>query len=97
MTWNRSTRRQRLPANWRQLRLRVLARDAHRCQIQGPRCILIATEVDHVVPNDDHSPSNLRAACRVCHASKSANEGVASRATIAARGKRPPEPHPGLR
>jgi 5-methylcytosine-specific restriction protein A len=36
---------------WRRLRLKVLARDGHQCQIRGPRCIVNATQVDHVVAN----------------------------------------------
>ena len=86
----------RLPANWKSLRRRVLARDYHSCQIQGPRCQLLATEVDHIVPNEDHSMGNLRAVCRVCHREKTKLEAAEGYRRALKRGKRPEEPHPGL-
>ena len=60
---------------WRSLRLKVLARDGHMCQIRGPRCIVNATQVDHVVAKHlggQDVPSNLQAACVPCHAHKTA-------------------------
>jgi 5-methylcytosine-specific restriction endonuclease McrA len=59
-------------AKWQRLRKAVLARDGHVCQIQGPRCTVYATTVDHVLPSSTHphlfwDPSNLRAACRRCN------------------------------
>jgi 5-methylcytosine-specific restriction endonuclease McrA len=48
----------------------ILARDSHACQIRGPRCTGVATQVDHVVALADGGahldPLNLRAACATC-------------------------------
>jgi 5-methylcytosine-specific restriction endonuclease McrA len=59
-------------ARWQRLRRAVLARDGHVCQIQGPRCTLYATTVDHVLPSSTHphlfwTATDLRAACRRCN------------------------------
>ena len=91
--WASSTRKTRLPADWERRRSAVLYRDGHRCQIAGPTCTQVATEVDHVVPNDDHGLDNLQAACHPCHWAKSQAESAAARLTRA----RPGEKHPGLR
>lgn len=91
MPWNTSTRRQRLPSNWPITRRRILDRDHHQCQLRYPDCTHHATEVDHVTPGDNHHPANLQAACRSCHATKSAREGNAAKRPRT----RPPEPHPG--
>jgi 5-methylcytosine-specific restriction enzyme A len=87
----------RLPADWWKRRQRVLRRDGHRCQLRYPGiCTVVASHVDHRVAGDDHSLSNLQAACPACHGRKSAVEGVAARAAKQASRKRQPEPHPGL-
>jgi 5-methylcytosine-specific restriction endonuclease McrA len=56
---------------WRRLRLLVLARDRHVCQVRGPVCTRVATCVDHIVSRSDGgdmwNPANLRAACRPCN------------------------------
>jgi 5-methylcytosine-specific restriction protein A len=56
---------------YRQLRQWVLARDRHQCQIRGPNCTHVATQVDHIVARADGGPvfdlANLRAACRTCN------------------------------
>lgn len=57
---------------WRELRLRVLAEEPY-CQIRGPRCTGVSTQVDHVValsiaPELAHERSNLRGACAPCNA-----------------------------
>jgi 5-methylcytosine-specific restriction endonuclease McrA len=94
--WSGSTRKNRLPTDWRMLRARVLERDGHRCVI----CGALANQVDHIAPGDDHSMHNLRALCPEHHHAKSAREGsVAANAKRWARDstRRPPEPHPGLR
>lgn len=67
----RSTRRSRLPSDWARLRLRILRRDACTCHVCGGE----ANEVDHIVPGDNHDPSNLAPICRPCHLSKSGHEG----------------------
>jgi hypothetical protein len=59
--------RAHLPADWRDRRARVLARDGHRCTIAGPRCTGLATEVDHIGDRDDHRELMLRSACHACH------------------------------
>ena len=56
---------------WRALRLRVLARDLHVCQIRGDGCTIRATPVDHIVSphegGDFWDEANLRAACTHCN------------------------------
>ena len=68
---------------WRTLRLRILQRDNHRCQINHRGCTLIADQVDHIIPLVDggakYDPSNLRAACTHCNASLGASMGNARR------------------
>ena len=94
MSWEGSTRRDRLPANWKtEVRPSILERDKHRCQLQHEDiCIGTASEVDHIVAGDDHAPANLQAICTPCHRFKSSSEGAAARPRI----NRPPEPHPAL-
>lgn len=89
-TWQ-SRRQYRLPPNWPQLRRAVMHRDQHTCQLRYDGCQGHATDVDHIEPGDNHDPNNLQAACRRCHATKSAREGNAAKIPT----KRPPEPHPG--
>ena len=58
---------------WKQQRLRVLARDAYTCVYCGEP----ANEVDHVVPRakgGSHDLDNLVAACRRCNGIKGARE-----------------------
>jgi 5-methylcytosine-specific restriction protein A len=61
---------------YRLLRLWVLDRDRGQCQIRGPKCTQLATEVDHIVSRADggqvFDPANLRAACRPCNAARGA-------------------------
>jgi 5-methylcytosine-specific restriction enzyme A len=57
---------------WQRLRLQVLARDGHACQIGGPRCRGRANTVHHILPSSTHpelfwDPSNLQAACGACN------------------------------
>lgn len=89
MGWERSTRRKRLPVDWARRRILVLQRDRYRCR----RCGATATEVDHVVPGDDHRLTNLQALCKRCHGSKTGTEGAAA---VAGRPRRTP-PRPELR
>ena len=79
--WATSDRSRRLPSSstWARIRAAVLNRDQHLCQINGPSCRLIATEVDHIVPGDDHRMENLQAACSVCHRAKTQAEAAAAR------------------
>lgn len=97
MAWETDTpRRDRLPPRWTTIRAGVLTRDQWQCQLRYDGCQILATEVDHIQPGDDHTPANLQSVCARCHSTKSAREGVAARVTIARRGTRPPETHPGL-
>ena len=87
--WSGSTRRERLPEDWRQKRAYILERDGFRCRAllpDGRRCPNDASDVDHVMAGDDHSYSNLQALCKRHHARKSAEEG--GRASQTARKKR---------
>lgn len=93
MAWENSTRRARLPPGWHgHIRPAILDRDGHLCQIGLPGCTGHATEVDHIVPGDDHSPANLQAACTSCNAAKNHAERPRQ-----APLHRPSEKHPGLR
>jgi len=59
---------------WERVRLLVLRRDHHLCQICRLRS---ANEVDHIRPKSDggsDEPANLQAACTPCHAAKTARE-----------------------
>lgn len=75
------------PALWtmayRRLRLLVLDRDRHECQIRGPRCTRYATQVDHIVARCDggavYDPTNLRAACAACNGWRAAERTNARR------------------
>lgn len=56
---------------WREMRLRVLARDPY-CQIRGPRCTGLSTTADHIIPLSvaphlAHDLTNLRGACGPCN------------------------------
>jgi 5-methylcytosine-specific restriction endonuclease McrA len=76
----------------------VLSRDGSKCSWiygDGNRCGLPATDIDHIIPGDDHSLSNLRGLCADHHRKKSSREGLAAKREIAGRFKREPEIHPG--
>jgi 5-methylcytosine-specific restriction protein A len=82
--WSGSDRRERLPDNWSAIRRRVLRRDGYQCTARdlttGVRCAEPATDVDHIVPGDDHRETNLRSLCGWHHRRKSSSEGGAARA-----------------
>lgn len=101
--WAGSDRRQRLPKDWPRIRNHVLKRDGRRCTERDPdtgrRCDELATEVDHIVPGDNHDPSNLRSLCEWHHRSKSSREGAQARNRIRAKNAqrfKRTEQHPGL-
>ncbi|MFD5573700.1 HNH endonuclease [Streptomyces cadmiisoli] len=86
MAWQGSTRKARLPRNWPQIRRRILRRDKGLCQTrfsEGQLCGRDATDVDHIVPGDDHSDANLQALCDWCHAARAAVRAAQQRASRA--------------
>lgn len=98
MAWQGSDRADRLPDNWGRLRRRVMARDGYQCTAvlrDGDRCVEVGTDVDHVVPGDDHDLTNLALLCRWHHARKSAREGQAARGPVLKRARGDDRPHPG--
>lgn len=56
---------------WPRVRLAMLERDHYLCQLKGPKCKKIATEVDHIIDWRNggawYEPANLRSVCRPCH------------------------------
>jgi 5-methylcytosine-specific restriction protein A len=69
---------------WKTVRLEVLARDKHKCQIAGSKCTTIADQVDHIIPVAYGGAwwdlDNLRASCRNCNLGR-----IAKRKTQASR------------
>ena len=60
---------------WKEIRLRVLARDGYQCTYCGTHLDKTNAQVDHIIPlaKDSSDPFNmdgLVAACRKCNASK---------------------------
>jgi 5-methylcytosine-specific restriction endonuclease McrA len=99
MAWSGSTRRSRLPKDWPAIVRRIKRRDQYRCttlfEVSG-RCTQRGTDVDHIIPGDDHSDDNLRLLCRWCHTQKSSSEGGTAAARMRVRIQRPPTTHPAL-
>lgn len=94
-----STRSQRLPRNWAEIRAEVFRIHGHICHVCREDG---AYEVDHVKAGDDHSGPNLlpihgRLSAQRCHVYKSSSEGGQARAAKQGRRQRPAEKHPGLR
>ena len=89
--------------DWPHIRLLILHRDGHTCTwvTNGVRCPATATTVDRIIPLMDggtEDENNLRSLCPPHHQAKSSAEGGrAARRTSKYRGKRPPEPHPGIK
>lgn len=102
MAWAGSTRKQRLPPDWRARRRIVLKRDNYQCQWiredTGTLCLAPANQVDHRVQGaDDDHPDALQSLCEHHHQVKSSREGgraagQAARARKNAARKR----HPGI-
>ena len=101
--WEGSTRRERLPANWDQLRAQAHERNpehiCHWCGAPG------GSDLDHKQRGDDHRPENLDwihnrrdyeagRSRKNCHGQKT---GVEAAAAARARRPRPDEVHPALR
>jgi len=87
--WQGSTRRERLPSDWGTRRLIVLRRDKGICYLCGGSG---ADTVDHIVPGDDHSLTNLAAVhdriAPHCHRAKSSKEGQQAQAANRVRRRR---------
>lgn len=77
MAWETSDRKSRLPPNWLQLRKEVFELKGRLCLMlkDGVICGAEASDIDHIVPNDDDSIDNLQPVCRACHKRKSSSEG----------------------
>ena len=77
---------------WQMVRLQILDRDHHQCQVRGPKCKGNATEVDHIVPLSeggarlDHD--NLRSSCTACNRGRQNTRNV----ELAKALERPPQP-----
>ena len=97
MGWETSDRRQRLPRNWPAICKRVYSLYGGVCA--NPDCDSRASEVDHIVPGDDHSLGNLQPLCGPHHREKTLREAHAAnrqkQAELRALKKRPQESHPG--
>jgi 5-methylcytosine-specific restriction enzyme A len=95
--WSGSDRKQELPADWQQIRARILERDGHQCtgRVGLERCTERATDVDHIGDKHDHSDGTLRALCGWHHKRRSSAQGNAARRRVPE--KRTPEAHPGLK
>lgn len=56
---------------WNRIRLKILERDGYQCQVRGPTCTGVATQVDHIVPVSEGGAwwdeANLRASCAKCN------------------------------
>jgi 5-methylcytosine-specific restriction endonuclease McrA len=77
-------------AAWQKLRRFVIARDGGICQVQGPRCLGIATTAHHRLPSSQYperfwDPANLEASCTPCnhHGASVKAENCVNRQTIA--------------
>jgi 5-methylcytosine-specific restriction protein A len=88
VSWERSDRRSRLPADWAARREAVRARAGGLCEL----CNAPGNQCDHVERGDDHSLENLQWLCRRCHTAKTQREANAARVSE----RRPPGRHPGL-
>jgi len=101
MPWTNSSRRDRLPPEWPQIRRRILRRDGYMCQWvlrDGTLCLDSATDVDHKQRGDDHREENLQSLCPMHHARKSAGEGGEAKASHMKRMEshfKRTEDHPG--
>lgn len=104
MPWDSSNRHDRLPPNWPTLREAAIQACGRQCEwiVKHPngnyRCPDEATEVDHKIAGDNHSPSNLRGLCSFHHAIKSSAEGHAAKRKklqeVRSRFRRPADRHP---
>lgn len=94
MTWSTSDRRERLPANWPALVVKVKRRARGRCEAthHAPECKGRGRDVDHIKQGDDHSLANLQYLSGPCHDRKTRLDNGYT-ASVKAR----TEQHPGRR
>jgi hypothetical protein len=69
----------------------IIHRDGGLCQVQGPRCTIVATTAHHVLPSSQYperfwEPTNLEASCGPCnhHGANVKHENRVNRQEIAA-------------
>jgi len=76
----------------------VLKRCGHRCEwVDGDfRCHEPATDVDHIIPGDDHRPEALQGLCRRHHLKKTGREARAVQLKIKELARLPEEKQPGV-
>lgn len=96
-SWAGSDRKSRLPLDWGRLRRVVLERCGYRCEWREGRrrCRNGATDVDHIVPGDDHSLDNLQGLCHQHHLTKTGREVAAAQTKRRALRWLPKEKQPG--
>lgn len=75
VAWQGSTRSARLPKGWDKRRRYILQRDPI-CKVCNEA---LSIEVDHIIPGDDHSHSNLQGICTPCHREKTQREAAEAR------------------
>ncbi len=82
---------------WRKLRLQILKRDNHQCQIKAPGCTGAANIVDKILAisegGNPRDPRNPRAVCHNCHNVETQKQAKRGRNSW----KRTPERHPGFK
>jgi 5-methylcytosine-specific restriction endonuclease McrA len=84
MSWEGSTRKQRLPSEWQTIRRRILDRDGYRCTVikrDGTRCWEPATDVHHLAAAAD-TDHNLVSMCAWHHQRAIAAEGNVARTRL---------------
>jgi len=78
--------------DWPRIRLQVLKRDGHTCQLRfADICVGKASQVDHIVQPEaggSNDPANLRAVCVRCHARRTGRQGALAKQRRAGTMKR---------
>lgn len=89
-----------LPGNWNSIHRLVLGigrgRTRKRCALRFEGCTGLATEVDHIDDNGDHSLGNLRPVCEKCHRKRTQEQSREAIRKKFSRTKPRPRKHPGL-
>jgi hypothetical protein len=75
---------------WKRAREACLKRARWQCEIRGPRCQGAASEADHIYGlANDPGHKHLRAVCKTCHGTVTAQQ---SNAGTGSRADPPPQP-----